>query len=287
MLPIFAKKASMKKTVCLVIQFCCFLFVSSAQPHQLVKKWETDTLFKVPESVLWDDANKVFYVTNIDGTDSWGRDGKGSVGKMSRDGKILEVEWVKGMDAPKGMGLYKDKLYIADFENIVVVDVPAGKIEKKIKIDGAIGLNDLAIDPGGVIYVSDSKAKKIFRVEDGISSLYLDSLKGPNGVMIHKGVLYAVSGDGLYKVGKDKTLTPVATGLTNGSTDGLTAIGNDFLVSIWQGSIWYVYADGRKELLVDSRDQKRNTADIWFDAETGLLYVPGFWTNTITAYEVK
>lgn len=287
MLPIFAKKTTVKRIVCLVIQFCCFLFALSAQSHRLVRKWETDTLFKVPESILWDSGNNVFYVTNVDGTDSWGRDGKGSVGRMNREGKILEAEWVTGMDAPKGMGLYRDNLYIADFENIVVVDVRAGKIERKIKVTGAIGLNDLVIDDDGVIYVSDSKGKKIFRVKDGSASVYLDSLKGPNGVMIHNGVLYAVNGDGLYKVGGDRTLIPVATGLTNGNTDGLTAIGNDFLVSIWQGSIWYVSADGRKELLADSREQKRNTADIWFDPETRLLYVPGFWTNTITAYEVK
>lgn len=258
-----------------------------AQPHQLVKKWETDSLFKVPESVLWDPGQRVFYVTNIDGTDSWGKDGKGSVGRMTRDGKLLEVDWVTGMDAPKGMGLFNGKLYIADFENIVVVDTKQGKLERKIKIEGAIGLNDLAIDADGVIYVSDSKGKKIYRVKDGVSSLYLDSVKAPNGVLIHHGALYAVNGDGLYKVDSKKKMIPVATGIINGSTDGLTAIGNDFLVSIWQGSIWYVYADGKKELLLDSREQKRNTADIWFDPETKLLYVPGFWTNTITAYEVK
>ncbi len=33
----------------------------------LVKKWETDTILKVPESVLYNPADKFIYVANIDG----------------------------------------------------------------------------------------------------------------------------------------------------------------------------------------------------------------------------
>ena len=61
--------------------------------HQLVKLWETDSVLKVPESVLFDAANKVLYATNIDGTDPWGKDGKGSVGKIGLDGKVISAEW--------------------------------------------------------------------------------------------------------------------------------------------------------------------------------------------------
>jgi hypothetical protein len=276
----------MKKIVWL-LAFSIFTVSSIYAQHKLVKKWETDTLFKVPESILWDAKNQVFYVSNVDGKDSWGRDGKGSVGRMTRDGKIIDVEWVTGMDAPKGMGMHNGKLYVADFEHIIKIDIASGRLEKKILVKDAIGLNDLAIDPSGVIFVSDSKGKRIFKVENEQSSVFIDSLKGPNGILLHNGAFYAVNGDGLYRIEKDRTMTTVATGIVNGNTDGLTAFGEDFIVSIWQGSIWYVYKDGRTALLLDSREQKRNTADLWFDKETNLLYVPGFFTNTITAYEVK
>ena len=99
--------------------------------HQLVKLWETDSVLKVPESVLLDAANKVLYATNIDGTDPWGKDGKGSVGKIGLDGKVISAEWVSGFNCPKGMGLYKGKLYVADLEELVVIDIATGKIEKK------------------------------------------------------------------------------------------------------------------------------------------------------------
>src|SRR5215470_772449 len=86
--------------------------------HSVTKLWETDTILKVPESVLLDADNKVLYVSNIDGTDGWAKDGKGSIGKIGLDGKIIAVDWVPGLDAPKGLGLYKGKLYAADIDEI-------------------------------------------------------------------------------------------------------------------------------------------------------------------------
>ncbi|HET6996453.1 MAG TPA: ATP/GTP-binding protein, partial [Chitinophagaceae bacterium] len=95
----------MKKLLTTVVCTACVFSVSFSQKHQLVKKWETDSVLKVPESVLYDAGNKVLYETNIDGTDPWGADGKGSVGKIGLDGKIIKVDWVSGLNAPKGMGL--------------------------------------------------------------------------------------------------------------------------------------------------------------------------------------
>ena len=51
--------------------------------------------FKVPESVYFDKAGKVLYVSNIDG-EPWGKDGAGSIGKLGLDGKVIAAEWVKG-----------------------------------------------------------------------------------------------------------------------------------------------------------------------------------------------
>ena len=95
----------------------------AASAPQLVKKWETAAELKTPESVLFDPAGKVLYVSNIDGKEPWGKDGAGSIAKVGLDGKIIAVEWVKGMNAPKGMGLVKDRLYVADIDRVMVIDV--------------------------------------------------------------------------------------------------------------------------------------------------------------------
>jgi len=277
----------MRKSLLLVLLFNLVFFASYSQKHQLVKKWETDSLLKVPESVLFDAGNKVLYETNIDGTDPWGADGKGSVGKVGLDGKIIKVDWVSGLNAPKGMGLYKGKLYVADLGNLVVIDVKDGKIDKTIAVTGAQGLNDVTVDKKGVVYVSDSKTKQVFKVENGKSELFLDNLKGPNGVLARGDDFYLLDAGGAYKLEKDKTLTKLADGM-EGGTDGIENVtGNDFLVSCWAGAIWYVNADGTKEKLYDGREEKKNTADIGFDPKTKTVYVPTFWRNSVVAYEVK
>ena len=94
----------------------------SAKAPELVLKWESDSSLKVPESVLFDKAAQVLYVSNIDGTNPWEADGKGSIGKVGLDGKVIAAEWVSGLHGPKGMGMFNGKLYVADLGNIVVID---------------------------------------------------------------------------------------------------------------------------------------------------------------------
>jgi sugar lactone lactonase YvrE len=277
----------MKTFPLLMAAFFIASTISFAQSHQLVKKWETDSVLKVPESVLFDAENNVLYASNIDGTDPWGKDGKGSVGKIGTDGRIINVDWVSGLNAPKGMGLYKGKLYVADLATLVVIDVKSGKVDKTIEVAGAGGLNDVSIDKKGVVYVSDSRNKQVFRVEDGKAALFLDGLKGPNGVLVRGDDFYLLDAGTAYKVEKDKSLTKLAEGM-DGGTDGIENVkGNDFIVSCWAGVIWYINADGTKEKLYDGREQKRNTADIGFDPKTKTVYVPTFWKNSVVAYEVK
>lgn len=149
------------KRIVLTLSACFICIVMYAQ-HQLVKLWETDSVLKVPESVLFDGKNKVLYVSNIDGTQPWGKDGKGSVGKVGLDGKVLAAEWITGLNAPKGMGMYDGKLYVADLMELVVIDISKGVIEKTIPLNAA-GLNDITISPDGVLYVSDSRMRKVHK----------------------------------------------------------------------------------------------------------------------------
>jgi hypothetical protein len=279
----------MKKILSGTALLIVILFNSSLlfAQHKLEKLWETDSVLKVPESVLFDGEHKVLYASNIDGTDPWGKDGKGSVAKVGLDGKVIATEWVSGLNAPKGMGLYMGKLYVADLNEIVVIDIAGGKIEKRIAVTGAEGLNDVSVGKNGIVYVSDSKLKKIFTVKDGVSELLLDTLKGPNGVLMRGDDFYLLDAGGMYKMNKNKTLNKITDGM-DGGTDGIENIsGNDFIVSCWQGVVWYVNADGSKQQLLDSRADKKNSADIGIDAKSKIIYVPTFWRNTIVAYRVK
>ena len=260
---------------------------ATVQQYELLEKWESDSLLKVPESVLFDKANQILYVSNIDGTDPWKADGKGSIAKVGLDGKIIAAEWVSGLNAPKGMGIYNGKLYAADLGNIAVIDIASGKIEKNIPIQGATGLNDISIDPNGVIYVTEYLAKKLYKIANEKAELIAENLTQPNGVLFHNNELFLLDGTGMFKVNTDKSLAKITDGM-EGGVDGIENIeGNSFIVSCWEGALWQVNADGTKHLLMDTRKEKRSTADIGFDPATKTVYVPTFFRNTVVAYEVK
>ena len=144
----------MKKILFSILCSLMVLMVFSQQ-HSLVKVWETDSLMEVPESVLPDYKNKVLYVSNINGKDAWGKN-RGSIGKVGLDGKIILVEWVGGLHAPKGMGLYKNNLYVADLTRVITIDVTSGKITSSVEVEGAQFLNDVTVDSKGNVYISDS-----------------------------------------------------------------------------------------------------------------------------------
>jgi sugar lactone lactonase YvrE len=257
-----------------------------AESHRLVKKWESEAQLKTPESVFFDAGHQVLYVSNIDG-DPWGDDGKGSISKVGLDGKVIAVDWVSGLSAPKGIAMRGSRLYVGDLTNVVVIDIDKGAIVERLAVSGSEGLNDVAIDSAGVVYVSDTKTKKVFAITDGKSSVYLDNLKGPNGLLHHDGVLYLLDGEGLYRVGKDRSLTLLSDGM-KGGVDGLENVtGNDFIVSCWQGTVHYVKGDGTREVLLDTHEQKINSADIGYDSKHRIVYVPTFFKNTVVAYDLK
>lgn len=262
-------------------------FVSTvwAQQPQLIKLWETDSILKVPESVLYYKKGNILYVSNIDGKPDE-KDSKGSIAKVSLDGKQVNNNWVTGLSAPKGLAIYKKTLYTADVNEVVAIDLKTAAIKQRIPVAGAIFLNDITVDKNGVIYVSDSRSGKVHRIQDGVVSTHLE-ITGPNGLLFVNNDLYMLARGTLWKVSGDKKMVKIAEEM-DPSTDGieLTKSG-DFIVSSWAGFVYYVKPDGTKHQLLDTRSQKLNTADIGFDPRTNRVYVPTFWGNKVVAYQLK
>jgi hypothetical protein len=74
-----------------VLIFCLAMFSTSQAQHTLTKIWESDTTLAIPESVLPDPKKAVLYVSLIDGG-PWEMDGKGSIGKLGMNGKIINPD---------------------------------------------------------------------------------------------------------------------------------------------------------------------------------------------------
>jgi outer membrane protein assembly factor BamB len=263
------------------------LAVFSVSAQTLTPKWKTEASLLVSESVLFDSKNNVLYVACIDGKPD-DKDGNGYIAQVTLDGKIKNLKWATGMDAPKGMGLYNNKLYVADIDRVVVIDIATGKTSSTVPVEGAKFLNDVTVDKSGNVYVSDSNTAKIHLIKDNKATVYYEDqvgLKGVNGLLSVGNELYVVSfADGSnYKLTADKKLNKVGT--TAEGADGIIPLGNDeYLVSSWHGEVDYINSKGEMKKLLDTREQKINAADIEYDPKTKTLFVPTFFANSVEAY---
>ncbi|MDR6941157.1 SMP-30/gluconolactonase/LRE family protein [Mucilaginibacter pocheonensis] len=260
------------------------IYSGLAQTHKLEKLWETDTIVRVPESVLPDFKKGILYVSEIDGNPN-AVDGKGGVAKITVDGKIIDLDFTTGLNAPKGLGRFGNELYAADLSEVAVIDINTGKIKSKIAVDSAKALNDITVDAKGIVYVSDSKTKKIHRIENGKVSTFLTNVAGVNGLKAVGDELFILGGQKFMKADSRGNLTQIAMLSCGG--DGLEPVGNgDFLITCWAGHIFYVTADGKIETLLDTQEKKVNTADLAYDNIKHILYVPTFWGNKVMAYKL-
>src|SRR5690606_22299609 len=111
------------------------------------------------------------FVSLIDG-EGTKKDGKGGVAVLNLDGSMKNATWVEGLNAPKGMALYQDQLYIADINEVVIVDVITGNVINQIEIPDAVFLNDVTVDRAGKVYVSDTRAGKIYVLQNNKPRLF-------------------------------------------------------------------------------------------------------------------
>lgn len=260
------------------------------KPGKLVKVWETDTTLRTPESVLYDDQTGVLYVANIDGK-SDELDGAGFISKVSLDGKIENLRWTSGLNAPKGMGIYKKRLYVTDVYRLLAINTETGQAEKTwdAVVEKGAFLNDVTVAKDGTVYVSDSRNDKIYRLKDEKWEVWMEGeqLNKPNGVLaVGKNQLMI----GSTKTGalravdiNTKTIMTIADSMA--VTDGIVAEGKaNYFVSDWNGQVFHVGADGTKQRLLDTRTDKVNAADIEYVAKKKLLIVPTFYKNKLVAY---
>ena len=262
------------------------LAFSSQAQHSLTQIWSSEAKLPVPESVLFSKQDKLLYVALIEGKPAE-KDGKGGIAKVGLDGKIVSADWVSGLNAPKGMGIYGSKLFVADVTEVVEIDIKSGKIVKKHAVEGAQFLNDVTIDSKGNIYISDSSTKKVHLIKDGQVSTYYEGLNGPNGLLaVGTDLLIADSGS-LKKLTSSKQISVIAEGMDK-STDGIEQIKpGEYIVSSWVGMVYYVSADGKTEKLLDTSADKTNSADIGYDPAKKVVYVPTFGKNNVVAYQLK
>jgi len=200
---------------------------------------------------------------------------------------VIKKDWITGLNSNKGSALFKGLLYTAETSAVAIIDVDKASIVKRIPIEGAQMLNDLAVDSKGIVYVSDTRAAKVYRIEGDKPTVYLENMPGANGLLTVNNDLYVLTSTSFQKVNPDKVVTKIADGFDSG-LDGIVMVGeNEFIISDYHGVLYYVKTDGTKQVLLDTRANHIMSNDISYDSKTKVLYVPSFSTNCVIAYKVK
>ncbi|MEQ9218161.1 MAG: hypothetical protein RLO17_08975 [Cyclobacteriaceae bacterium] len=257
--------------------------------YKLEKQWETDTLLRTPESVLYDTERDIIYVANVN-MNPWEKDGNGFISKISPTGEIVDLKWVTGFNGPKGMALVGSSLFVADLDELVEIDVTTGEVKSKTLVEGASGMNDISADDQGTLFISDSNGDKIFKYADGKAELYKEGLPGrPNGQLVVGSHLF-VAFSGAQQFHDIDLTTDEMTLVTDsiGHGDGITPTteAGVYLVSDWQGEIFIIGDEIGKQSLLHTKNEKKNTADIWFMMDQELVLVPTFFDNRVVAYKL-
>src|ERR671925_766641 len=199
--------AAAAATIMSILLAAANVTITNAQQQQqqqmtttkIEKVWETPAELKNPESVIYEPNENVLFVSNIDGPPDR-KDKQGFISKVSPlNGSIIELNWVTGLDAPKGMTIINNNennklLYVSDITDLLEIDINSGKIINRYNAPGSTFLNDVASDNQGHIYVSDTVANIIYRLDtDNFGNIsnnnaslqvWLQSpgLNGPNGL---------------------------------------------------------------------------------------------------------
>ena len=251
--------------------------------------WETDQSLKTAESVLYDKANNILYVSCINGVPPDKKDNDGFIARVTTDGKVQDLKWVTGLSAPKGMGLQGSTLYVTDIDRLVAIDIIKGKITNTWKVDGASFLNDVFVTDDGKVYFSDSNTNTIHSLTDGkVSTVKTDTLfGGANGIMVEGDIMYVAG----YIKGKfcRMNLTTQAVELITSDIpggDGVERYGDAIIVSNWNGQVYHLSSNLELTMLLDSQDAKLNSADIEIIEDKNLLLVPTFFGNNVMAYQL-
>ena len=252
-----------------------------------------------PESVRYDAEQDVFFISNMTGYGS-ARDGNGYINRVEAGDPSKAVVFVRGgaqgvsLDAPKGMTIQGDTLWVADIEVLRAFDrrtgAPLGSID--FAPLGAVLLNDVATAPDGSLRVTDTGIlmipegvkhvgpDRIFRVDSGhVVSVVAagPELRQPNGIAWDAlGERWVVAsfdpfvGELAVIAGDDSSRRVIRRG--PGRLDGVEVLGDgSMLFTSWVDSSLH---------LLDSRGERAlvrgipDPADIGIDTRRSRVAIP-------------
>ncbi len=265
--------------------------------------------FLTPESVLHDPAQDIYFVSNINGGPTT-KDNNGFISRVRPDGAVENLKFIEGghggatLNAPKGLALRGDTLWVADIDMVRSFDAKTGAPRDSVSLAslGAVFLNDIAIAQTGALYITDTGIRfddvgnvlhpgpdRIFRIgtdRQVTVAVRGDTLGRPNGITLDSvGKRFIVVQFGgrsvlAWKPG-DKAPSVIAKG--PGGFDGVEMAGSRMLISSWSDSTVSSYETGQEVKVITGVP---SPADIGYDGKRKRVLVPIFSGNRVEIWQL-
>lgn len=255
---------------------------------------QTISGFAMPESIT--SNGKRFFVSN-QGQDVFNKDGDGFISEISADGKLIELKFTptKGvLNAPKGMTIADNILYVADLERVVGFDIITRKTVFELSIPNAVILNDICRLENGFIAVTETISGNIYKINTQTKTYEtignIPTINGisfnektnqlavcTNGKSLGKGSIYLKTGNGNFEE---------LPNISNGFFDGIEWIDNNHLmISDWvtfptigYGKLWIYDLKNQQSQFLFTEE---STADIQYDRVTNKIWMPQMFQNKV------
>lgn len=281
--------------------------------------------FKQPFGITFDSATSAWYVANVDGmptNPATIKDGKGSITKIPWSGGMPGTPdhafFSTGLNAPTGIKATGGKLYFADVDQLVVLDIAAKTAVRSATLPAAPGaagaglpafMLDVTVDSGGGAFAVDATGGRLVRFAtpmmanntgtvlgnmldySGPTSIYLDttSMKlviteaGINQFLMLPGGVQTVGTNGM---GKMALVTTTQNAL---AFSGCEKDGSDYLIGSPADKVIYRVnaTTGAKTAIIGIADGAMGFNDFGYDSASKTLAVPDAATNLVLFYKIQ
>lgn len=263
-------------------------FTATAQDSQLEPKQKISG-FSHPESVIHDPGRDVLYVSNIGEKEPQ----DGFISKITINGDILELNWITGLEDPKGLLLHNDTLYVTDNTFLVIMDPEEGRIIEQVEVHDASFLNDITASKNGEIFISDSGKSSIYkRNRNGIIEEWLitEKLEFPNGLLAVEDDLYIAAWGGeepgnVLRLNITNRHLELVSQRGIGNLDGIQQEDEtNFIISDWStGDIHRIDREGNREKMFTSG---KSVGDLLYLKSLNRLFLPMNIQNELWIYDL-
>lgn len=252
---------------------------SMPDPEAADVAWVARGGFCEPETVL-PLPDETLLVSNVC---DFRQTGNGYLSLLDQDGSAIDWRILEGLDAPLGMAMAEDRLYVVDNNQVKIFHWPDFEPMQTIALNASVA-NDIAVAPDHTIYVTDTARHLVIVIGAEQEQAILTGearFKGANGIHYSGGGLW-VGGEKLWHVElQDLSITTIGPAWLS-DIDGIELEADGTVQVTPVGGPLIRLAS---EVMILGGDGI-SSANHGYSSSLGLALIPTGFDNTVVAIRV-